>query len=308
MKKYLLVIACMITSIFNAQSQCTDLFISEYVEGWNNNKALELYNPTANTISLTGYRIARYSNGSTTASTVDLSGSISAYSAVVMVIDKQDTTLTGQDTAAWEELRDKADYFLCPDYNVSSAMYFNGNDAVTLEKTDNTIIDIFGKVGEDPGSSWTDVFPYTDAAGNYWTKDQTLVRKPSVKTGISTNPTYFNPTTEWDSLPANTFDSLGSHTCDCYTGSSKINEVVYHDNIYLFPNPLNQSKVVSIKGTSTIEKAEIYNASGTLVYNQRNTNKSGEITLDLSNLSASLYFVRVVFDNKQSVIKQLTIN
>ena len=33
-----------------SQAQCTDLFFSEYVEGWSNNKALEIYNPTANPI------------------------------------------------------------------------------------------------------------------------------------------------------------------------------------------------------------------------------------------------------------------
>ena len=46
------------------QAQCTDIFISEYVEGWGNNKALELYNQTANSIDLSSYTIARYSNGS----------------------------------------------------------------------------------------------------------------------------------------------------------------------------------------------------------------------------------------------------
>ena len=62
-------------------SQCSDLFISEYVEGSGNNKALEIYNPTANSIDLSAYTIARYSNGSQNASTPQqLSGTIDAYS------------------------------------------------------------------------------------------------------------------------------------------------------------------------------------------------------------------------------------
>ena len=36
-----------------------DLFFSEYVEGWANNKALEIYNPTPNTIDLSNYSISR---------------------------------------------------------------------------------------------------------------------------------------------------------------------------------------------------------------------------------------------------------
>ena len=38
-----------------SQNDCTDLFFSEYVEGWSNNKALEIYNPTSNAINLDNY-------------------------------------------------------------------------------------------------------------------------------------------------------------------------------------------------------------------------------------------------------------
>ena len=40
-----------------------DLFISEYIEGSSNNKAIEIYNPTDTAIDLTGYRLEIYSNG-----------------------------------------------------------------------------------------------------------------------------------------------------------------------------------------------------------------------------------------------------
>lgn len=48
-----------------AHAQCDDIFISEYVEGWSNNKAIELYNPTDAAIDLSDYRLERYSNGAT---------------------------------------------------------------------------------------------------------------------------------------------------------------------------------------------------------------------------------------------------
>ncbi|TAE50313.1 MAG: lamin tail domain-containing protein, partial [Bacteroidetes bacterium] len=41
-------------------SQCTDLFFSEYLEGSSNNKAVEVYNPTASPVNLAGYKIYRY--------------------------------------------------------------------------------------------------------------------------------------------------------------------------------------------------------------------------------------------------------
>ena len=55
----------------------SDLLISQYVEGSNSNKALELYNPTTESVSLSGYTISVYNNGGLSASSiVDLSGSI----------------------------------------------------------------------------------------------------------------------------------------------------------------------------------------------------------------------------------------
>ena len=68
-------------------AQCDELFISEYVEGSGNNKALEIYNPTASAIDLSGYRIERFSNGSGTSASggvLNLSGSIAANSALLL--------------------------------------------------------------------------------------------------------------------------------------------------------------------------------------------------------------------------------
>ena len=51
MKKILLSALCFCSGIA-AFGQCNELFISEYVEGYGNNRALEIYNPTANPVDL----------------------------------------------------------------------------------------------------------------------------------------------------------------------------------------------------------------------------------------------------------------
>ena len=66
MKNSLLIGFSLLTLSSFAQD-CTKIFISEYVEGWSNNKALEIYNPTATAVNLSEYFVARYSNGSNTA-------------------------------------------------------------------------------------------------------------------------------------------------------------------------------------------------------------------------------------------------
>jgi predicted extracellular nuclease len=68
MKQTLLFIFAFFTLNAVAQNTCNELFISEYVEGWSNNKALEIYNPAETPLNLTGYTVKVFSNGASTAS------------------------------------------------------------------------------------------------------------------------------------------------------------------------------------------------------------------------------------------------
>jgi hypothetical protein len=57
----------------------TELFISEYIKGTSNNKALEIYNGTGAAVNLAtgGYNIQMFFNGSTTAGlTINLTGTV----------------------------------------------------------------------------------------------------------------------------------------------------------------------------------------------------------------------------------------
>ena len=66
MKKILLSVTVLFAMSVNAQiMDCSELFISEYVEGSSQNKAIEVYNPTNAAIDLSSYTIERYSNGAT---------------------------------------------------------------------------------------------------------------------------------------------------------------------------------------------------------------------------------------------------
>ncbi len=231
MKKLLSVIFALFLGSTLLAQECSDLFISEYVEGSGDNKALELYNPTETTIDLSAYKLVRYSNGGFQGYDVGLTGSIEPKGTFVVVLDKRDPDGVDLEQPVDSALQEKADVFLCPVYSVNRMMYFNGNDAVTLEKVTGEIVDIFGQIGggmlgDDNG--WGDLNdttitynsggnPTTYTIQNYivgplfwlsWSKDNTLIRKYDIKNGIISNPDpYFQVFMDWDSIPKNTFDS-----------------------------------------------------------------------------------------------------
>lgn len=316
MKRTLLTIVLALMGISQLHAQdCANLFFSEYVEGSNNNKALAIYNPTNQAIDLSTYKIIRWSNGNATydpAYSVTLSGTIAPKDEFVVVLDKQDCSLTGQDTCVFQALRDKADAFVSPNYTTNPCLYHNGDDALSLNRTDaanggaGTFVDIFGFIGEDPGTSWTDVFPYTTSAGGaYWTVDQTCIRKPSIKQGRTAQTGSpltgaWNPTAEWDTLPRNTFDHLGYHVCDC--GSTGINQAtVKQQSVSVFPNPAAANGKTFVFASSTIQTVEIYSISGQLVQTIAGDGYT-QITIDLNNIPRGTYMVQTKLSNGEATL------
>ncbi|MDP1623545.1 MAG: T9SS type A sorting domain-containing protein [Bacteroidales bacterium] len=338
MKKLLLFIVALLSSgALFAQTDCSDIFMSEYVEGWYNNKALELYNPTNAAITLdNNYRLIRWSNGSATSDqdalyVLPLTGTIAPYKVLVMV---QDTTKPGQDTMIWPALRKKATWLAPYDYNGTTpggnVVFWNGDDAISLQKkqTGGTWkdIDIFGEIGVRPldwqlgtTGAWTDTKPYWRGTGAYLTKDQTLVRKRTVKFGIDRIamshygdeitggfPNSFNAFAEYDSLPANFFDSLGFHRCNCET-SSAIGKLANDQYISVSPNPVTNSQF-TVQANLPVESVEVVSIVGQSVYFRDFTSLQRSVRVLLNaNLPGGVYLVKVKFSNNQPVIKKIIV-
>lgn len=300
MKKLLLsVFALAIYS--GANAQCNELFISEYVDGTGNDKALEIFNPTPNPINLSGYSLNRYSNGNTTftlGGTLNLTGTIASGQAFVIVNGQ--TTTSGSSPAASPVLQAMADQL---DGAYPAPTYMNGDDAITLEKA-GIKLDIIGKIGEDPGASWTNVFPYNDAAGTYLTKDHTMQRKSTVQQGVTVNPTAFNALAEWDTLPKNTWTGLGSHTCSCPTAG--INEIDNTISVLVFPNPSNL-EYFNILTSEVIITAQVFNTMGQIVILQQGNKNEKSMIIGTSELSKGVYFVKVSFEKGKSTVVKLSI-
>ena len=303
MKRILLSLGAILTISMSAQD-CAELFISEYIESINNNNAIEIYNPTNSSIDLAGYTINRYSNGASSGpESFQLGGTIASGDVIVIGNGQLDSIDLG---TYWSLPVDPVFYALLDDhcngdYDANSTFYFNGNDAMTLEKNGNTV-DIFGKVGENPGNAWTcdTSAGFTDANSGYWrywTKRKTLIRKPSVKKGVTLNPILFNPTVEYDSLPDQTYTEMGSHNCDCITTSINNKDVTY----VIYPNPTPKGKNVIINSKSDISYIEIYNMLGEKIISERTSIVSTEILLK------GAYLINIYFEDGKSVRNKLII-
>ncbi|MDA0939801.1 MAG: lamin tail domain-containing protein [Bacteroidetes bacterium] len=299
-----------------SHAQCSELFISEYIEGWGTNKAIEIYNPTNAIIDMSNYRLERYANGQQAAldnQKIDLSGTLYPDSVLVYVVDLQDPDGVGQDAPVWDELAAAADVWLCPVYEENNAMYFNGNDAMVLRNTcTNTVVDVFGKIGEDPGTEgWAEM-----------TKDHTLVRLPEV-TGGDVNPVdEFLVVDQWsgtlwsnDSLNYTldvVFSTLGFHDCDCgdEVPSGNPDDCVVSEvispivaSVDIFPNPTS-SDVVWVKATSAIREVILHNLAGQRV--TRQAAQGGLVAeVSLEAVPAGMYLMEVVLENGERATRRV---
>lgn len=285
-------------------AQCTELFISEYVEGTGNDKALEIYNPTNGPISLTGYRVERFSNGASTSTAggvTNLSGTIAAHDVFVLVNGQ--TTTSGSSPACSPALQLLADQL---DGAYPAPCYFNGNDALVLFNG-STMVDIFGKTGDAAMTTsygWSDQPPYDGSAGVKWTENHTLRRKPTVMQGVTVNPSpEFIVTTEWDSLPKDTWTGLGTHTCNCLTGINEIDNTV---SVVMYPNPSNNG-VFNISAGETIQTIEMFDVLGRNILTQKPTNKDSKAMIETIGLPKGIYVVRVSFDKNKTTVAKISI-
>jgi hypothetical protein len=311
MKQIILSIALLFSFSLVFSQDCTELFFSEYVEGSGNNKTLEIYNPSANPIDLGEYEIKRYSNGSPVPTeTLSLSGTIQPYSAVVVTNGQTDSVWVSNG-GYWslpidDELYDLGDLHCSGDY--PTPMYFNGNDALTLETITGVVVDIFGKYGDDPGENgWNDIPPNYIAGDQWWTswsKDKTLVRKPGVKKGVTENPALFKINEEWDSIPKDSFDSLRFHTCDCE--ALGIEEQVGSHSMAIYPNPLTGNRV-TVDASFEFLKLELMNLMGQLVWESGTGLPSRHSTVELPVNLEGVYLLRVYFTDDRSAMQKLVI-
>ena len=291
MKKTLLSLSLIAVALVGKAQNCSDLIISEYVEGSGNSKAMEFYNPTANTISLNNYRLVRYSNGSSTGTdSTDLVGSINSYSTFVIANGVGVTSGTTATSPACSPVLQALAQQIDGAY--PSPTFMNGDDALVLvRKSPYARIDIFGKIGEQPATAWSDVAPYDGTLGKWWTKDHSLQRKATIKQGVMTNPAQFNVKLEWDSLPKDNWTNVGIHACDCSIPSG-LKEVSKSLSVKVFPNPSNGNEIAFVS-SKNINSIDLINAIGQIVYSFNSLTTESTVVLKNLGIAKGVYYALI---------------
>ena len=300
MKQILLTMSALLVMSVNAQiTDCSDLFFSEYVEGYGQNKALEVYNPTGLIIDLSDYQIERYSNGATNSSAggvTNLTGMLVSGDAFVITSGETDTSSS---FGFIDPILFSMSDFSEPVGSYPTPLHMNGNDAMVLTKN-GQIIDVIGKVGEDPASgAWTDDAASGFTMGSWWTAQHTLIRKNTVLYGDNNGVDLFDPSAEWDSLFIGSWNNLGTHTCDCIgtTGINDANLISY----VVYPNPANIGETITVNTKEKIKNIEVINLLGEKVF----TEFSNKITT--SNLAKGTYILKINLSNSRVIENKIII-
>jgi hypothetical protein len=155
------------------------------------------------------------------------------------------------------------------------------------------------------------------------TKDHSLLRKATVLKGQTSNPSFFDPLLEWDSIPpvivrldANgdtlfgtsgnpildgNWSSLGSHECDCNSiglnTAPKASPSVY-------PNPSNG--LVFVKTQNDIRKIQVISALGQQIKELNVSSAQQIVEIDLGNYNG-VYFLRLTTTSGEQSLHKVII-
>ena len=173
-------------------NSCKEFFISEYTDGPQKNKVIEIYNPSDSVKSLNGYSIKIFNNGAPTPLDIPLSGNVNPKETYVVTHPQADPQV------------------LSKAHQTDVKMNFDGNDAIVLNKGTSTYIDKIGEIGVNPGVAGWNVPPGAS------TKAQDLRRKHPIDQGETD---WNQGKNQWDAFPQDSLGNIKQHQNICSAGA-----------------------------------------------------------------------------------------
>lgn len=224
----------------------------------------------------------------------------------------------------------------------TASMVIRNYDNPSLGTTDNFVSSVIS--GTANYDSMYVSFDYAYATGNSSTMADTLALLVSTDCGQTFTTVWkkwgaalqttsgsgggrFVPGTgDWGNVNLNLFKYVNTQDFQMYfaaKGNHQNNLYIDDINIYginvparlkaqgylIYPNPFRQQFIVrNYEVPVTLESVRVYNTSGQLIWSQQyNGNATTEITVDMSNAPAGVYYVKLFYRDKsvvQKVVKQ----
>lgn len=170
-------------------------------------------------------------------------------------------------------------YFFCDENSADGARYFIENYNMPEDSGYMYYLSAYASNYENYF-----VFDWDADVNNVWTSN------PFVEDGQYVEGTEY----VYGALPFNGNGDMGTFTYATFTfGVASLNDVVeFTNNLRVYPNPARET--VSINSTLSMNKVELYNTLGQLVYSE-NVN-SNSVNLPVSNLNNGTYIVKAYAD------------
>ncbi|KQS92514.1 endonuclease [Chryseobacterium sp. Leaf394] len=238
-------------STLATDSNAKDLYITKYIEGTGDNKAIEIVNRTGHEVDLNNYsiRVQFYNSNPPTptyyyGNSFELEGKIANNQTIVILNPKASLSC----------------------YTNSSADFLTAGDALNFSGTQYIELNYKSSTVDAIGSRFV-----SNSLG-----DISLYRKNTV-----TQPTTSYNSAEWDSFAVNYCQNAGS--------LSVSDVIAGNEEFKIYPNPV--SEYISVTGnTENVKTAQILDYSGKLIFTENNPFKNRK-NISVHNLSSGSYML-----------------
>jgi len=192
-------------------------------------------------------------------------------------------------------------------YVKDSTLTYNDNEGIPVTgKVINYIVQGKDTDGNTYGPFWM-----------AWTKDHSLIRKPTIVTGVVTNPNPFIVTTEWDTVPAqldstgyysykDIWDNLGSHACVADPDYTSVGELPAMGTLKIYPNPVVSDYFI-FESNAQIKSVHVFDIIGNEVLEEVYVPPLKATEVYIGSRSTGVYLIKAIFKDNSSTIQKILI-